>query len=338
MGSSLPQLPFDLTEAALNPDLWTIVFHWLLLHSDDSEAELTLYRQTAEEPQRTAVAVKVRQGPNVPPEHAVIATDGAGLKAPVIEFRADNQLFGVAATGAEAENRLLRQKIVELKDEIARAVRVNCALLSPQVSLGGMRAVLGRLKDPAFKLTLDGAVAWQNEAASAERWRPVFSTGLGKPLTLHQDDGRAALRSALADLASAPDLPARHFPVAIPEHAHGAIMAVKGVQPAPPFSSVWVELFKPAPEAIVVLRTWDSKPNLSPSAIRQLYGLTAKEADLAIAMAHGESLKDYAERKGVSHETARWHSKRVMQKMDCGKQQDVMFALLYRNALFCILD
>lgn len=51
-----------------------------------------------------------------------------------------------------------------------------------------------------------------------------------------------------------------------------------------------------------------------------------------------EAPRDYGDRTDVSFETVRWHAKRVMQKMDCAKQQDVMYTLLYRNALFSVLD
>ncbi len=280
----------------------------------------------------------MRQGAETsPPAVETISLDGAIPGNPVIEFTIDNDLYGVRATCAGPRADLLRRKILEVKDEIVYSIKVNRALLSPKTCFCATCSVLERLQDPAFKLTLDGVVNWQNETAAAGHWREVYSAGLGKPFTLHQDCEQVSLRAALADLSAAPDIPARLLPISVPSHSASAIMALR-IERSRPFASPWVELFQPPPQAVAVIRGPDSKPNLSPATIRHLYGLTAKEAELAIAMAQGESLRNFADRTGVTHETARWHSKRVMQKMDCARQQDVMFALLYRNALFSILN
>ena len=331
---SLPQFPSHIAEAAFNPDLWTSVFHLLLLHAGENPAELTLYRQRAGEAKK-AITVQVQQGTHdLPPEVEMISFHGAVPGHPTIDFRLDNDLYSIHAACTEAD--LLRQKILEVKNEIIHSIKVNRALLSPETCFGG--TVLCRLQDPAFGLTLDGVITWQNEAAAAESWQQAYSGGLGKPLRLPQDCDQAGLRSALSDLSGALETSVRIFPIAVHGQPRSAIMALKAVQLSYPFTSSWVELFKPAPQAIAVIRSWDSKPNISPSSLRQLYGLTAKEAELAVGLAQGESLRDFANRTGVSVETARWHSKSVMQKMDCSKQQDLMYALLYRNALFSILD
>lgn len=331
------QGPCRIEEAAFNPDLWTGVFLWLLLHAGENQADATLYRQSGET--KKAIAVRKRQGVEIsPPEIEFIPLDNISRGAPAIEFHLDDDLYGIHAAVAGGDAAPLLQKIVEVKEEIAFSIKVNRALLSTKTCFCVTRSVLEPLQDPAFKLTLDGVVTWQNEAAAADAWQPVFSSGAGKPLTLVQTREQAALRSALAEIGSSSDTSARLIPVSIPDKAENAIMALKAVRPSYPYKSRWVELFKPAPRAIAVIRSPDSKPDLSPSLLRQLYGLTAKEANLAIALAQGELLKEYADRTGVSFETARWHSKRVMQKMHCTKQQEVMYTLLYRNALFSILD
>ncbi len=154
---------------------------------------------------------------------------------------------------------------------------------------------------------------------------------------LRQATEQAALQSALAVFANNPDSSTRRLPVSVPGQVRSAIMALKVVQAYYTFTSPWVELFKPALQAIAVIRQWDSKPNLSISELRTLYGLTAKEAEVAIALANGVALKDYAANTGVTFETVRWHSKRLMRKMGCAKQQDVMYSLLYRIMPFSIL-
>ena len=331
-------VPSRIKEAAFDPDFWTDVFRSLLLHAGENRAEIAFYRQPGCEPER-AIAVRLRQEADASlPKAELVPFDGALAGTPAITFRLDEDSYGIHVSSTEPAAASLCQKIQEAEAEIINAVKFNRALLSSKTCFCGKRSVLSGLGDPVFRLALDGTIIWHNEIAAADSWQRVYSCDSGKPLTLRQASEQAAFRSALSELGATQDLSARILRITIPEEPHSAILALKLAQPCYIFTSPWVELFKPAPEAIAVIRRWDSKPNLSPSALRKFYGLTAKEAELAIALAQGVSLKDYAESKGVSFETARWHGKRVMQKMDCAKQQDVMYALLYRNALFSILD
>lgn len=62
--------------------------------------------------------------------------------------------------------------------------------------------------------------------------------------------------------------------------------------------------------------------------VRALYGLTAAEARLAVALAEGESLKSYAETGGITLETARSRLKQVMGKMDVHRQAELVRAVV----------
>ena len=55
-----------------------------------------------------------------------------------------------------------------------------------------------------------------------------------------------------------------------------------------------------------------------------LYGLTPAEAALAEAVAAGETLREYAERKGRSINTVRYQMKQVLAKTDCHRQADLI--------------
>ena len=66
-----------------------------------------------------------------------------------------------------------------------------------------------------------------------------------------------------------------------------------------------------------------------PSAtVARLFDLTAAEARLASAIALGETLREYAERQGVSENTARWTVKRVQSKLGVRRQLDIASILL----------
>ena len=60
-------------------------------------------------------------------------------------------------------------------------------------------------------------------------------------------------------------------------------------------------------------------------------GLTDTEARLALALAQGLSLKDFAQAQGCSWHTARTHTKNLLHKTGLHRQHDV--ALLARGLL-----
>ena len=323
-------------EAAFNPDLWTSAFHALFPPVRRSQTEVTFYRRPSGGVRKDAVRVRI--GTDVTSfEAELIPVDDAMTGPPAIEFRVGDDVYGMRITSTGAAADAAYQLILELKDKIIYSIKVNCALLS-KICFCGNSSLLEGIQDPIFKLTFDGVITWQNESAAAESWQEIYTSGAGNPLTLLQASEQEALQSALSELADNPNSSARRLHVTVPGQSPGATLALKIVRACSPSTSPWVELFKPAPQVLAVLRRSESKPNLSPSLLRKLYGFTAKEAQLAIALARGVSLKDYAESACVSFETARWHSKRIMRKMGCAKQQDVMYALLYRNALFSVLD
>jgi DNA-binding CsgD family transcriptional regulator len=59
-------------------------------------------------------------------------------------------------------------------------------------------------------------------------------------------------------------------------------------------------------------------------ALRALYGLTDAEARLTCALLEGARLEDYAERVGISMNTARTHLKSVFAKTDTDRQAELM--------------
>lgn len=80
-----------------------------------------------------------------------------------------------------------------------------------------------------------------------------------------------------------------------------------------------------------------SDPEVAPlpprDVVRQLYGLTAREIDLALALAGGERVESAADRLGLATATARAHLKRVLAKTDTHSQAQLV-ALLLRTLPF----
>ncbi len=80
----------------------------------------------------------------------------------------------------------------------------------------------------------------------------------------------------------------------------------------------------PGAEIIVfLLRGEDCRPPTS-MLLRVALGLTTAEADLALALSAGERLRDIAERKGVSLETARSQLKSIFLKTKTRRQSEII--------------
>lgn len=68
----------------------------------------------------------------------------------------------------------------------------------------------------------------------------------------------------------------------------------------------------------------DSMAELTPSDIRELFGLTPAEAALAGGLCEGLTLQDYAERRGISVGTARIQLKSIFSKTGAARQSDLI--------------
>lgn len=58
--------------------------------------------------------------------------------------------------------------------------------------------------------------------------------------------------------------------------------------------------------------------------LRRHYRLTPAETSLALAVAAGTTLREYAERRGVSVGTVRFQMKQVLAKTECRRQSDLV--------------
>ncbi len=80
----------------------------------------------------------------------------------------------------------------------------------------------------------------------------------------------------------------------------------------------------PGPGAIIVISDPSRKTGLDEQGLASIYGLTAAEAKLAIALSSGQSLADYAKGSGIAIATARVHLRHAMDKTDVRRQADLV--------------
>jgi DNA-binding CsgD family transcriptional regulator len=85
----------------------------------------------------------------------------------------------------------------------------------------------------------------------------------------------------------------------------------------------------PAPVALVLVTDPERQRSVGSSALKQAYGLTSREADVALTLAEGEPLQQVADRLEMQYETARTHLRRILSKTGTSRQAELI-ALLER--------
>src|SRR5690606_39365190 len=80
--------------------------------------------------------------------------------------------------------------------------------------------------------------------------------------------------------------------------------------------------------ALIVHEGAEARSALGPDVLQKLYGLTPAEIRLVLAIARGDTLKEYSERRGISWHTASTQLKRVYEKTGIRRQSELVRWLL----------
>ncbi len=81
--------------------------------------------------------------------------------------------------------------------------------------------------------------------------------------------------------------------------------------------------FIETPLALVVLHDPDAPQGMDPRLIADMLGLSPTETRLALMIASGKTIKDFAAAEGVSWHTARTHIKNLLRKTGCRRQMEI---------------
>ena len=79
-----------------------------------------------------------------------------------------------------------------------------------------------------------------------------------------------------------------------------------------------------APAALILITDLDRRPEVLGRRLVELFGLTAAEACLAVALVAGKRLEDIAEERGVRMPTLRTQMRAVLDKTGTDRQADLM--------------
>jgi DNA-binding CsgD family transcriptional regulator len=80
--------------------------------------------------------------------------------------------------------------------------------------------------------------------------------------------------------------------------------------------------------ALLVVTDPNSETASAPTLLRQIYGLTLSEAEVAVRISRGTPVKQVAEQLSVSYTTVRTHLQHVYDKTDTHRQGDLVRLVL----------
>lgn len=212
----------------------------------------------------------------------------------------------------------LAVRVARLRDQVSEAEQLASNLLDlmpfPVVLLNGAQRVL-RMNSRAQSMIRVGMVL-----------------GVGPDGILHMTDPGAGLEFVDQFAALRDSLSQRVAIMTVPHHTGELreILTLVRLKGAPlvgqgPLAGETGPLFA------VVCENLSMPMELSQDILWRVFGLSAKEADLAVSLLAGESIGDLAVRRKVSKETLRNQLAAVMRKTDTARQQELI-ALLTRLA------
>lgn len=216
-----------------------------------------------------------------------------------------------------------RQRIAAVLPHLRRACAVEASLLKARRETATLTDALNRVADAVAMLDRDGRVVFANSRATA-----TFHSGDGislapdERLLLSTSEASAGLAQALRRCAGSL--------LWTPDHDAGPPMSVavrwRDGQPL-------VLTLQPLPKelagafgavALLFISDPGSQKTNHCNLLRAVYGLTIAEAQLAQAVCDGVILKQYAESRQISYETARTYLRRIFDKMGVRRQSELV--------------
>jgi DNA-binding CsgD family transcriptional regulator len=204
-----------------------------------------------------------------------------------------------------------REEIAVTCRHLARALTMWFRM---KVALHGAQTMASALSAAVVMVDADSRVLWMNKAADdwlKQRRLAVTDQRLVAATGFSADLAQVARRAAAG---------ISHVELAL---GHGASLEVAPVALPRPLGSA-------QPRADGALLLFRLHAIEAPSSLAARLGLTASEAELALALWNGMQLVDFAARRGVEITTVRTQLKSLLAKTGCRRQSDVV-ALVART-------
>lgn len=231
---------------------------------------------------------------------------------------------------AEAAHERAAPLLAALAPTLAHSIR-SLQLRQMTEEKARLRGFIDTLVDPALVLDMRGSV----KAVNATMERLLEHTKVIRIMVgdiLHIDDPTAAafvdsMRQVLAEDGDGLYLSQRTEPLL---RTSAGTFVLTALRLSTNVSGAWGigEAWARAPALLLSLRPAMTEASQQIMLIRQTFGLTGAEAELAVLLAAGLPLARAAERRGVTYETARWQLKAIFAKMKVNRQSELVSILV----------
>lgn len=224
----------------------------------------------------------------------------------------------------------------QLLPHLARAAQLQRRFSFLQALSTSSLAALESVPAAIMLLDASGRVLHVNEAAEAElrRGDPLECHPSGALRTRGGPQAQAAVDKAIA-AALDPIRAAREKlkPVAQLFRRNGDTVSVQALSLSKDRKAGVAAISQRlAACALIIHGTASRAPTLGVQLLRHVYGLTPAEVQVVLAIADGDTLKSYAERRGISKHTAANQLKRAFEKTGMRRQSDLVRWLLQWDA------
>lgn len=211
-----------------------------------------------------------------------------------------------------------------LHPHLQGAVRMAGQLAWTSLTADAAGATLDRLASGMMLLDQDGAVVHRSAAADRLLAVPDGLRLRGGRLVADLPSDGAALARLIGRAVSGETDDRRGGALRIARPSGRRAWAV--IAAPMRAGATWLAPRRPA--AIVGITDPEHTPLPPSGRLAELYGFTAREAEVALGIAAGGELKDVAERLGLTVLTARQYLSHALHKSDTGRQQDLVRLLV----------
>ncbi|HVJ94865.1 MAG TPA: helix-turn-helix transcriptional regulator, partial [Labilithrix sp.] len=217
--------------------------------------------------------------------------------------------------------------LTELSPSIGRAFRLHQLVSSLAADNRDLREALDQMPHAVAIVGPGRRVRASNHAASALLTRgDGLRTERGLLSACHPDDARRLDKGLAAAFIEAKARTRRSAVTAPPSVS---IRRTRGLPLEVLFLPLGAETGRaPSEHVMVVINDPERAVTLDASRVASMYGLTATEAEIAVALATGHTLTQIAAERGCSEQTLRTHAKRILSKTGQHRQADLVRLLL----------
>ena len=224
-----------------------------------------------------------------------------------------------------------------LLPHLARAANIQRRFVFLQGLSNASLALLDTVPAAIVLLDASGRALHSNAAAQTElrRGDPLLLSRSGDVTVRGAAHGQTALRAAIAAaLDPVRSAKERRATVAQLPRRNGEMLSLQALAlPQGQHSDLGCRFSRSLAACALVIHDGQARiPMVGAELLRHVYGLTPAEVQVAIAMAEGETLKRYAERRHISRNTASSQLKSAFQKTGLRRQSELVRWLLSSSA------